>query len=62
MNMTSTMNTYLVVYEVEEGEVDSASMIGFTMADVDEAFARMYPDSMLVEIRLVGELLTEEEQ
>lgn len=58
--MTAITNAYLVTYATELDEYGEVVMAGFTMADVDESFARMFPDALIAKMELISEFVTEE--
>jgi hypothetical protein len=57
--MPATTNAYLVTYATELDEYGEVVMAGFTMADVDESFARMFAEAIIVKMELISEFVTE---
>ena len=56
-----TKNAYILTYLTEDGEAGECVMSGFTIADVDERFARLYPNVEVAQVCLVGEFVEEGE-
>ena len=52
-------NCYSIMWGEDEDELSVCFMSGFTIAEVDEGFARMYPASTVWDIQLLGEFLVE---
>ena len=57
-------NASQLVWESEDEELAECYLSGFTIAEVDEKFAKAFPDCTVVAIMLVGEYvsLREEEE
>jgi len=53
-------NAYSLIWEDANGEPNICFMSGFTIADVDEQFAKMFPMCDVVAIELLGDYVTVE--
>jgi hypothetical protein len=50
-------NAYQIVWIEEDEEASECFASGFTIAEVDEKFAKLYPDATVVQIELLGEFV-----
>jgi hypothetical protein len=56
-----TTNAYLLTYKSDE-EYGECVLSAFTIAGADESWGRMYPDTEVVAVSLIGEFVSEEEE
>ena len=52
------LNTYRLLWEDASEELSMCFMAGLTIAEVDELFAKLYPDCIVVSIELLGDFVT----
>ena len=52
----------MIIWQAEDEELCSCVSSGFTIAEVDEAFAKTYPECTVVAIELIGDYVSFEDE